>query len=109
MRLEGDLTPCITFSQSFQQSERAGITRAIINQNQLPIFVSLRNDRFERGRQEFLIRIKRWCQNRNERPMREGSRLLMQFRGFLRGNAMPRKPAAVFILLIGFSSLPPPE
>ena len=109
MLLDADLNACITLPQIFEQSVRAGITRAIINQDQVPIFVSLRNDRFDRGRQKFVIRIKRWRQNRNERPIREGSRLLTQFRSFLRGNAMPGKPATVFILLSGVSSLPPPE
>ena len=109
MLLDADLNACITLPQIFEHSVRAGITRAIINQDQLPIFVSLRNDRFDRGRQKFVIRIKRWGQNRKERPIREGSRMLTQFHSFLLGNAMPGKPAAVFILLSGISSLPPPE
>ena len=109
MLLTADLNACITLPQIFQQSARAGITRAIINQDQLPIFVSLRNDRFDRGRQKFVIRINRWRLNGKEWPIREGSRLLTQFHSFLRGNAMPGKPAAVFILLSGVSSLPPPE
>ena len=78
MLLDADLNACITLPQTFQQSARAGVTRPIINQDQLPIFVSLRNDRFDCGRQKFVIRIKRWRQNRKERPIRKGSRLLTQ-------------------------------
>ena len=40
MLLDADLNACITLPQIFEQSVRAGITRAIINQDQLPIFVS---------------------------------------------------------------------
>ena len=109
VNLRAGLNSGIALPHLFQQRRHARHIRTIVNQDQLPVFVDLRDDRFDGGSQKLFVRIERGYENRNQRAIRKSSRLLGYFCGFARGKSVVREPLSVLIGRVRFGLFPRPN
>src|SRR5215211_2365542 len=91
-----ETNPPVTRSQGRQSAQQIGGSRSIIDQQQLPIFISLRNDRGYSLAQPRNRSVEHRREYADERLRKESARLMTHRYQLFRTRAMPLEPSLVF-------------
>src|SRR5215471_20572331 len=88
--------PPVARGKMRQDAKQVRVGRSIVNQQELPILISLRQNRLDGFFQPFHRRIEHGCDDADQWPRSEHARLITHKMQILRARPMLLKPVLVF-------------